>query len=182
MKVVGRRERLELRLNDPGDSEINRGGPPVCLGAARPRYGAARAADQVALPRLDGTDSADGLADAEDDAIAKLAAAWSGTEAPSVRMLPERVTVAQLAAPQADTVPGVPVDLNESDLAPVHLEAPQPRRRQHPAERSATESQQGRKTGGAAPRGCVGYRHRSSSRCGATCRLRWWSGDGCRHA
>jgi ESX secretion system protein EccC len=116
--------RLELRLNDPGDSEINRRAARQ-FASVQPGRGMAPPGLQIqmALPRLDGIDSADGLADAQDDAIAKLAAAWSGTEAPSVRTLPERVTVAQLAAaPQADTVPGVPIGLGESDLAPVYLD------------------------------------------------------------
>lgn len=116
--------RLELRLNDPGDSEINRRAARQ-FASVQPGRGMAPPGLQIqmALPRLDGVDSADGLADAQDDVIGKLAAAWSGTAAPSVRMLPERVTAAQLAAvPQADAVPGVPVGLSENDLAPVYLD------------------------------------------------------------
>src|SRR5260221_2408303 len=71
--------RLELRLNDPGESEINRraarqfGTVPPGRGMAPPGI-----QFQVALPRLDGMDSTDGLADAQEDAVTKLAAALPG--------------------------------------------------------------------------------------------------------
>jgi S-DNA-T family DNA segregation ATPase FtsK/SpoIIIE len=131
--------RFELRLNDPGDSEINRRAARA-FASVQPGRGMAPPGLQVqmALPRLDGADSAEGLAAAQEDMIAKLAAAWPGNEAPPVRMLPERVTVAQLgASPQAETVHsetvhsetvhsalalGVPIGLGENDLAPVSLD------------------------------------------------------------
>jgi S-DNA-T family DNA segregation ATPase FtsK/SpoIIIE len=116
--------RLELKLADPADSEINRRAARQFISAVPGRGMAPPGLQiQMALPRLDGTDSADGLADAQEDAIGKLAAAWSGASAPSVRMLPERVTVPQLGLPpETDPVPGVPIGLSESDLAPVHLD------------------------------------------------------------
>jgi DNA segregation ATPase FtsK/SpoIIIE, S-DNA-T family len=115
--------RLELRLNDPGESEINRrvarqfGSVPPGRGMAPPGI-----QFHVALPRLDGMDSIGGLADAQDEAITKLAAAWPGTGAPRVRMLPERVSTAELALPEGEMRPGVPVGLAESDLAAAHLD------------------------------------------------------------
>ncbi|MFC4033944.1 type VII secretion protein EccCa [Streptomyces polygonati] len=115
--------RLELRLNDPADSEINRRAARQFVTAAPGRGMAPPGIQyQVALPRLDGRDTADGLADAQGEAITKIAAAWQGRAAPPVRMLPERVTVAQLALPEGDSAPGVPIGLGESDLAPVHLD------------------------------------------------------------
>ncbi|MGW1726763.1 type VII secretion protein EccCa [Streptomyces sp. NPDC002306] len=117
--------RLELRLGDPGDSEINRRAARAFGLAAAGRGMAPPGIQfQVALPRLDGRDSADGLADAQDEAIGKLAAAWSGTVAPPIRMLPERLTAAELARriPQDDSAPGVPIGIAESDLAPVRLD------------------------------------------------------------
>ena len=116
--------RLELRLADAADSEINRRAARQFSSAAPGRGMAPPGLQiQMALPRLDGADSADGLADAQEDAIAKLAAAWSGTLAPPVRMLPERVTLRQLGLSlDSDPVPGVPIGLGESDLAPVHLD------------------------------------------------------------
>ncbi|MFF3561807.1 type VII secretion protein EccCa [Streptomyces sp. NPDC002574] len=117
--------RLELRLNDPGDSEINRRAARA-FGLSVPGRGMAPPGVQfqVALPRLDGRDSADGLAEAQDEAIGKIAASWSGPVAPPIRMLPERLTAAALASriEEDDTAPGVPIGIAESDLAPVRLD------------------------------------------------------------
>jgi DNA segregation ATPase FtsK/SpoIIIE, S-DNA-T family len=115
--------RLELRHADPGDSEINRRAARqfnfVAAGRGMVPPGLQV---QMALPRLDGADTAEQLADAQEDAIGKVAAAWTGAQAPPVRMLPERVTVTQLGLPPEDPVPGVPIGMSESDLAPVHLD------------------------------------------------------------
>ncbi len=117
--------RLELRLNDPNESEISRQ-------AARRFAGAGKVAGrgmappgieyQVALPRLDGMDSETGLGDAQDEVLGKLAAAWQGPRAAPIRMLPQRITVAELGIPDDSAAPGVPVGLGESDLAPVRVE------------------------------------------------------------
>jgi S-DNA-T family DNA segregation ATPase FtsK/SpoIIIE len=116
--------RLELRLNDPSDSEIDRRAARQFASAA-PGRGMAPPGLQVqmALPRLDGGERADGLAEAQDDAIAKLAAGWPGAPAPPIRMLPGHVTVPQLERPaDQDDRPGVPIGLSESDLTPVNLD------------------------------------------------------------
>ncbi|MFF4899708.1 type VII secretion protein EccCa [Streptomyces sp. NPDC001068] len=117
--------RLELRLNDPGDSEINRRAARA-FGLSTPGRGMAPPGIQfqVALPRLDGRDTADGLADAQEEAIGKLAASWSGPVAPPIRMLPDRLTAADLAGRirEDGTVPGVPIGIAETDLAPVRLD------------------------------------------------------------
>ncbi|MEV6949652.1 type VII secretion protein EccCa [Streptomyces sp. NPDC051172] len=117
--------RLELRLGDPGDSEINRRAARA-FGLAAPGRGMAPPGIQfqTALPRLDGKDTTDGLAEAQEEALGKLAAAWSGPVAPAIRMLPERLTAGQLASqiPEDDTTPGVPIGIAESDLAPVRLD------------------------------------------------------------
>jgi S-DNA-T family DNA segregation ATPase FtsK/SpoIIIE len=115
--------RLELRLNDATESEVNRRAARQLV-SALPGRGIAPpgVAYHLALPRLDGMGSADGLADALDDALAKLVTAWQGTAAPQVRMLPDRVSVAELAAAADNATPGVPVGLGETDLAPVYLD------------------------------------------------------------
>jgi len=115
--------RLELRLNDATESEVNRRASRQLV-TAPPGRGMAPPGVlyQVALPRLDGMGTADGLTDALDDALAKVAMAWQGTTAPPVRMLPERVSVAELAIPADDATPGVPIGLAENDLAPVYLD------------------------------------------------------------
>lgn len=115
--------RLELRLNDPADSEINRRLARQFV-AVSPGRGMAPPGTQyqVALPRIDGKDNADGLADAQSDVLSQLAKAWQGQSAPPVRMLPDRVSADELTLPEGDSAPGVPVGIGESDLAPVHLD------------------------------------------------------------
>jgi len=115
--------RLELRLNDPADSEINRRAARQ-FRSTQPGRGMAPPGlqVQVALPRIDGADSAEGLAAAQDQAIATIASSWTGAPAPSLRMLPDRVTLAELArVPQADAS-GAPIGLDENELAPVWLD------------------------------------------------------------
>ncbi len=115
--------RIELRLNDPSDSEVNRRAARQFAFTAPGRGMVPPGIQfQVALPRLDGKESVDGLADAQDEALGKLAAAWSGAIAPPIRMLPERLSLAELTLPEGGTVPGVPIGIAESDLAPVHLD------------------------------------------------------------
>jgi S-DNA-T family DNA segregation ATPase FtsK/SpoIIIE len=57
------------------------------------------------------------------EVAAAAATAWGRAEAPRVRLLPARVTPAELPAPgPAGGPPGVPIGVGELDLAPVHLE------------------------------------------------------------
>lgn len=115
--------RWELRLNDPGDSEIDRRAARKFVLAAPGRGMAPPGIQfQVALPRLDGRDTTHTLAEAQEEALGKLAAAWSGVTAPPIRMLPERLTAAQLGGDADDGTAGVPVGIAEHDLAPVRLE------------------------------------------------------------
>ena len=111
--------RVELRLNDASESEINRR-LAAQVPATAPGRGlvAPGAYFHVPLPRLDGRDTADGAGDAQDDVLSKIAASWTGPRAPVVRMLPERIGVTSLA-PGRDAA--VPVGVGE-DLQPVLLD------------------------------------------------------------
>jgi S-DNA-T family DNA segregation ATPase FtsK/SpoIIIE len=118
--------RLELRLNDPYESEISRAVSRQLTGAVPGRGAIAPGAFfQAALPRLDdGTedgpaDALTGLSEAQAKLISRIAGAWPGAPAPPVRMLPERITVAELAA-LAGGLSAVGVD--ERDLAPVTID------------------------------------------------------------
>ncbi|MEV6143251.1 MULTISPECIES: type VII secretion protein EccCa [unclassified Streptomyces] len=128
--------RLELRLNDPAESEINRQAARA-LGQSVPGRGILPPGltHHVALPRLDGVDSVDGLAEAERELVARIAASWKRPSAPALRVLPQRVTVRELAAAAvpapaehweghgpALTGREVPIGLRESDLTPVGLD------------------------------------------------------------
>jgi DNA segregation ATPase FtsK/SpoIIIE, S-DNA-T family len=114
--------RVELRLNDPAESEVNRR-LAARLANAVPGRGIAAPGVyfQLVLPRLDGQETAEGIHDAQDDVLAKIAAGWSGVSAPAVRMLPSRLTLDSLRElPYAAR--GVPVGIAESDLGPVLLD------------------------------------------------------------
>jgi len=112
--------RIELRLNDPTESEINR---RMSAGMARAVAGRGLAAPgsyfQFVLPRLDGRETADAVQEAQQDTLAKLTAAWAGAGAPGVRMLPDRLSLAEVPA---SDLPGIPIGIAEADLGPVHLD------------------------------------------------------------
>lgn len=114
--------RLELRLGDPGDSEIDR--HKAAKVAARPGRGLAPDGGQmvIAAPGLAavGTGS---LA----DAVEAVATAWTGPPVPPVRLLPERLPysdlVAQLASGEDARAPHtLPIGVDEARLEPVILD------------------------------------------------------------
>jgi S-DNA-T family DNA segregation ATPase FtsK/SpoIIIE len=120
--------RMELRLNEPGESEISR---PAArqLRSVLPGRGVVTPGYlfHTSLPRLDGLASADNLGKAQDRIVTDLATCWSGPVAPPFRVLPEHVTPADLEQACAsafgnDAAPlpvgAVPIGLRESDLAP----------------------------------------------------------------
>ncbi len=128
--------RLELWLNDPSESEISRPAARA-LGQSVPGRGLASPGltHHVALPRLDGVDGMDGLADAERRLVSQIAKSWQRAAAPALRVLPERITVRELSATAtpalADRWEGhgaaikdheTPIGLRESDLRPVGLD------------------------------------------------------------
>ncbi|MET9557236.1 type VII secretion protein EccCa [Streptomyces sp. NPDC006645] len=128
--------RLETWLNDPSESEISRPAARA-LGQSVPGRGLASPGltHHIALPRLDGVDGMDGIAEAERLLVSRLAASWRRPAAPELRVLPDRVTVGEMAATAAPTAAErwdghgaalgkreVPVALRESDLGPVGLD------------------------------------------------------------
>ena len=106
--------RLELRLNDAAESEIDR---RAALSIPAEVPGRALSSDatllQVALPWLGGS---------AEQVVAAAAAGWKGRHAPAVRLLPARVTPRDLPAPGRDLLPGVPIGIEELELAPVYLD------------------------------------------------------------
>ncbi|WP_307064676.1 type VII secretion protein EccCa [Streptomyces sp. B3I8] len=123
--------RLELRLNEPGESEVNRKAARALASAVAGR-GIVFPGElmHIALPRLDGTQSLMGLAEAQQKAIAACAAGHHGPTAPPLRVLPDRITVADLQAAvaavrtgseetgTAESATAVPIGITESDLTP----------------------------------------------------------------
>jgi S-DNA-T family DNA segregation ATPase FtsK/SpoIIIE len=114
--------RLELRLNDATESELGRA---LAAGVPARMPGRGLAPPGVyyhaALPRLDGRDTLAEMREAQEDALTKIAAGWNGPGAPPVRMLPDRITVSELARLPIEDGPGVPIGLAEPDLKPVRL-------------------------------------------------------------
>ncbi|MEU8821709.1 type VII secretion protein EccCa [Actinoplanes sp. NPDC048796] len=108
--------RLELRLNDPYESEVGRvlsrqlTGAPAGRGVVAPG-----AFFQVAVPRLrDDADLLAGLSEAQAKLLARIAMSWRGEPAPRLRMLPDRILARDLA-----TLDARAIALDEADMAPV---------------------------------------------------------------
>ncbi|MEU4642897.1 type VII secretion protein EccCb [Micromonospora sp. NPDC023814] len=114
--------RIELRLNDPSESEVGRR-LAMAIPAGMPGRGvlAPGVYFHLALPRVDGVESTEGSRESQEDVLAKVAAGWSGPPAPPIRLLPSRITL-----PEVDSMPapdeGVPIGVGEADLQPVAVD------------------------------------------------------------
>ncbi|CAM3194101.1 type VII secretion protein EccCa [Stackebrandtia soli] len=113
--------RLELRLGDPTESEVNRRAAKN-VPERTPGRGLSPDGMQMlmALPRLDGSSSVEDLPDGVSDMVKQVSSAWHGKGAPSVRLLPSQIYVSEF--PPTPDNPGVPIGINESHLAPVSLD------------------------------------------------------------
>ncbi|MFC0037062.1 type VII secretion protein EccCa [Actinomadura rayongensis] len=114
--------KLELRLGDPYESEIDRklaGNVPE----GKPGRGITREGHHflTALPRLDGDTDATTLAEGVKKFVGAVAGNWSGPQAPQVRMLPSLLPATSLPAP-AETGARIPIGIDEDNLAPVFLD------------------------------------------------------------
>jgi DNA segregation ATPase FtsK/SpoIIIE, S-DNA-T family len=119
--------RLELRLNDSGESEVSRAASKR-LPAGVPGRGIAAPGlvYHAALPRLDGQGTVTGLGEAQDEVVGKIAADWAGPTARPIRMLPALVRLDEGAggdgAGRGAGESGVPVAISDRDLEPVFLD------------------------------------------------------------
>ena len=113
--------RLELRLGDPSESEVDRrtaqnvpnGSPGRGLAPGKLHF-------ISALPRIDGKQTAEDLTDGVTDLVQRMREAWPYPPAPAVRLLPTLLQPSEL--PPADSPAGLPIGLNESQLKPVALD------------------------------------------------------------
>lgn len=117
--------RLELRLGDPMDSEIDRK-IAALVPTGRPGRGLVQGKLHflAALPRIDGAADGDTLGDGVEDLIKQVTAAWTGPAGPKLRLLPERIgleEIRELARP-AEEDRRVLVGINEKDLGAVALD------------------------------------------------------------
>jgi DNA segregation ATPase FtsK/SpoIIIE, S-DNA-T family len=116
--------RLELRLNDPVESEIDRHASRS-LPSDVPGRGLAPEGErfQVALPRIDAVGDIGGLAHGIETLVAQVAAGWAGAPAaPPILMLPDEVAEAELPDPATDPVPGVAIGIEEFGLRPIRVD------------------------------------------------------------
>jgi len=113
--------RVELRLGDPADSEINRKFARQ-VPEGRPGRGLDRQARHmlVAQPRIDGNHDDSTLAQGIHHACQQLASAWKGAPGPKLRLLPTQIDLAELQAMvPGDAGPVIGID--EARLEPVTL-------------------------------------------------------------
>ena len=114
--------RLELRLNDPTESEVSRPFAKQLADAPAGRGIVAPGAIYHALaPRLDGRESFDDITGALDETLAKLVVSWTGPVPEPVRLLPTRVSVSEMVGVDPD-VAGVPIGLGDHSMEPVYLD------------------------------------------------------------
>ncbi|HZB30902.1 MAG TPA: type VII secretion protein EccCb, partial [Streptosporangiaceae bacterium] len=114
--------RLELRLGDPYESEVNRK-LAENVPEGRPGRGLTREGLHflTALPRIDSRPGADDLTDGVAKLVERVSGSWQGPGAPRVRMLPDVLPIEQLPT-AAQTGRSVPFGIDEETLSPVMLD------------------------------------------------------------
>jgi DNA segregation ATPase FtsK/SpoIIIE, S-DNA-T family len=114
--------RLELRLGDPYESEIDRR-LAMNVPEGSPGRGITREGLHflTALPRIDSQSAADSMADGVRKLVETVDAAWPGPRAPQVRLLPDILPASALPA-AAQTGTRVPFGIDESSLAPALID------------------------------------------------------------
>ncbi|MGI5166778.1 type VII secretion protein EccCa [Spirillospora sp. CA-253888] len=114
--------KLELRLGDPYESEIDR---KLADNVPENRPGRGLSRDGfhflTALPRIDGGGADESLNDGIVKMCQAIAQSWQGPRAPQVRMLPEVLPATELP-PLAETGMRIPIGIDEDSLNPVFLD------------------------------------------------------------
>jgi S-DNA-T family DNA segregation ATPase FtsK/SpoIIIE len=115
--------RLELRLGDPVDSEIDRR-VAALVPTGRPGRGLVGSKLHFlgALPRIDGVTDATGLGDGVEHLVAKVREAWTGPSGPKLRLLPSRIDLAEVREQAGPPPDRLVVGIDEKDLAPMTLD------------------------------------------------------------
>jgi S-DNA-T family DNA segregation ATPase FtsK/SpoIIIE len=115
--------RIELRLGDPMESDIDRK-VAVNVPSGTPGRGVTPGKLHFlgALPRIDGVEDSADLADGVAKMVHAIADAWHGPSAPKVRMLPLMVPYSEMPAPASRPGQVVPLGVDETRLEPVYLD------------------------------------------------------------
>lgn len=113
--------RLELRLNDPAESAIDRReAANVAAGVPGRGINGEGLHFQAALPRTDGSVEAGNQQVALEELIEKVNANWDAPGAKPVLVLPRLITLSDLSSFVATR--GVPIGVSERDLRPVSVD------------------------------------------------------------
>lgn len=118
--------KLELRLGDPVDSEIDRK-VAALVPAGRPGRGLVPSKLHFlsALPRVDSDGDSATLGEGVDNLIDRANAAWKGAPGPKLRLLPELVTLEKIrddAVRRKIDEKRILIGINEKELAPVAID------------------------------------------------------------
>jgi S-DNA-T family DNA segregation ATPase FtsK/SpoIIIE len=115
--------RLELRLGDPSDSEIDRK-QATNVPMGQPGRGLSPAKLQLlaALPRIDGANDASTLGDGVESMIARVSTAWQGAPGPKLRLLPERIELAEVRSLAQPNDRRLLLGIDEAQLAPFGID------------------------------------------------------------
>ncbi|MFI5805552.1 type VII secretion protein EccCa [Streptomyces sp. NPDC051561] len=113
--------RLELRLGDVTDSELDRkAAAQVPAGVPGRGLTPEKLHFMGAVPRADGVTSGDGLSEGTAELVREVGARWaSAGAAPQVRLLPRQLDASELVAGGARSAGGVVIGLDEDRLEPV---------------------------------------------------------------
>jgi S-DNA-T family DNA segregation ATPase FtsK/SpoIIIE len=115
--------KLELRLGDPGESELDR---KAAANVPEKTPGRGVTKEKLhflsAVPRIDGRRTLEDLSEGTADLVARSRAGWPYRPAPKVRLLPRMLSLADLVGTPGADGPGIPIGLNEAKLAPVRLD------------------------------------------------------------
>ncbi|MFJ4622371.1 type VII secretion protein EccCa [Streptomyces sp. NPDC088812] len=112
--------RLELKLGDNMDSVVDmRRAALVPRVPGRGLTVEGKLHFLSALPRVDGSGSADDLTEGVADLVERVGGAWTGTPAPAVRMLPHRLPAGDLPAAGGTEGLRMPLGIDEETLSPV---------------------------------------------------------------
>lgn len=112
--------KLELRLGDPMDSEIDRK-VAVNVPKGRPGRGLTMSKHHalLALPRIDASGDAGTLGEGVAHLVATVNAAWTGPAGPKLRLLPEQVSLAEVRALAPGDTERILLGVDEAALEPV---------------------------------------------------------------
>lgn len=115
--------RIELRLGDPTESEVDR---KVAQNVPATVPGRGLTQDKLhfmsALPRVDGSSETDDLSEATSILIRGINDNWQGQHAPAVRLLPTMMPADRLPKGFEHPERGLAIGIDESSLSPVFVD------------------------------------------------------------